>query len=396
MRAVRRTHRKSRTGCSECKRQRIKCSEDKPVCTHCQRRQVICVYPAASTESANASRPCLVRDSRSRTIPPSKSTTPIMAHSPLQRSPVLFNVIDMALLHHWTLRTGPAIFKDASVDRVWQETVPEMAVEHLPVMHFLLCLSALHRATLETHDDTNLGLVAAGHYDKAIGGFRAATSSIDQRNCHAVFAMAIMNTFYVFKTSCGPSPAGHESRTASARRHHFLSIDWVFVARGIGAVLQSTFESVLTGPLRSLFFMGKWETVSRAFESSPADMALANLRQIWGKGSDDTVYDQTLLELRRALAHRTDVRYWCGPFKWLHIIPSMYFLRLNQRQPPALVLFAYFGALVHNLDGLWWAKGCGKRIVKEVVEVLGPYWSNFLEWPQLEVGLQNALRAVDN
>jgi hypothetical protein len=115
--------------------------------------------------------------------------------------------------------------------------------------------------------------------------------------------MALMNTFYVFKTS-GSAIGGDEAHITSVRRLHFFPIDWVFVARGIGAVLQSTFECVQTGPLRSLFDIGNWETVSPTFESSPTDMALLNLRQIWGEESDEAVYDQTLLELRRALAQR--------------------------------------------------------------------------------------------
>ncbi|KAL2837962.1 hypothetical protein BJY01DRAFT_39052 [Aspergillus pseudoustus] len=386
MKAIRRTHRKSRLGCSECKRQRVKCSEDKPICAHCQRRQVACVYPAAASgRSANVPSPaCPVRDTTNPNPNPetimllsSKTTMPILAPGPLQTPPMLFNMMDMALLHHWTLQTSREIFKDASVDHVWQETVPRIAVEHPFVMHSLLCLAALHRASLEAQRQAEFALIAANHYDKAIGGFRAAITSIDQRNCHAVFAMALMNTFYVFRTSGSAADEGLL----------FLSIDWVFVARGIGTVLKPTFDCVLTGPLKSLFFIGNWETVDPTFESSSTDMALLNLRQIWGGESDEAVYDQTLLELRRALAHRTNVRYWSGPFKWLHTIPSTYLLRLNQRQPAALVIFAYFGALVHNLHSLWWAKGCGKRIVKEAAEVLGPYWDNFLQWPRLEVGL---------
>ncbi|RMZ46620.1 hypothetical protein CA14_008211 [Aspergillus flavus] len=397
MKAMRRTHRKSRLGCSECKRLRIKCSEAKPICTSCQRRKVACVYPAASVESTNASRQCLLRDtanpeSQTRTMHPCKSKMPIVAPTSLQTPPMLFDMVDMALLHHWTLQTSPEIFKDATVDHVWQKTVPRIAVEHPFVMHSLLCLAALHKASLEARCQAELTLVAASHYDKAIGWFREALTCIDQRNCHAVFAMAIMNTFYVFKNSGGA--VGDIVSTATSRRPGFLSIDWVFVARGIGTVLESTLECVQTGPLSSLFSIGNWETVDPAFESSSADTALLSLRQIWRGESDEAVYDQTLLELRRAPAHRTDMRYWSGPFKWLHVIPSMYLLRLNQRQPTALVIFAYFGALVHNLDSLWWAKGCGKRIVQEVVEVIGPYWDNFLEWPQLEVGLQTSLDAT--
>jgi hypothetical protein len=116
---------------------------------------VIRVYPKTSVERANAPPPpCLLRDtakaeSQTRSILPYTSTMQIRAHSPLQSSSVLFGVMDMARLHHWTFRTSPKIFNDALVDQVWQETVPEISVEHPFVMDFLLCLSALHQATLE-------------------------------------------------------------------------------------------------------------------------------------------------------------------------------------------------------------------------------------------------------
>lgn len=112
-----------------------------------------CVYAAASVESVNASPPCLGQradnpESQTRTMLPCKSQMPIV--NPLQPRPMLFDVMDMALLHHWTLKTSPEIFKDASVDHVWQETVPQIAVEHPFVLHSLLSLAALHRASLET------------------------------------------------------------------------------------------------------------------------------------------------------------------------------------------------------------------------------------------------------
>lgn len=41
---VRKPHKKTKTGCTSCKRRRIKCDETKPICLRCQKRNLECVY----------------------------------------------------------------------------------------------------------------------------------------------------------------------------------------------------------------------------------------------------------------------------------------------------------------------------------------------------------------
>jgi Fungal Zn(2)-Cys(6) binuclear cluster domain len=41
-------HRKSRKGCFPCKRRKVKCSEQLPVCRDCSRMDLVCEYPAQS------------------------------------------------------------------------------------------------------------------------------------------------------------------------------------------------------------------------------------------------------------------------------------------------------------------------------------------------------------
>lgn len=41
---VRKPHKKAKTGCTSCKRRRIKCDETKPICLRCQKRELQCIY----------------------------------------------------------------------------------------------------------------------------------------------------------------------------------------------------------------------------------------------------------------------------------------------------------------------------------------------------------------
>lgn len=302
----------------------------------------------------------------------------------------MFDMRDLALLHHWCVSTSLTIFQDTSVDSIWQKIVPQIAVDHPHAMHSILCLSALHLASVDPSQQPELLVRAAEHHDKSITALRAAISDINNRNCHAVFASATMNAFHVFATF--ERVYNDDLHGAVPKQSRFVAIDWIVLVRGIGAVLHPAWETVRAGPLQPLFSTDDWGEIGASFESCPENIALLSLREIWSDQIDTEIYDQTLVELQRALARRTDHQYWSGPFRWLHIVPDTYLDRLNQRQPPALVLFAYFGVLVHNLNPLWWADGWGKGIVNEVVETLGPYWAPFMEWPRKAVGLDRTRR----
>ncbi|KAF1361125.1 hypothetical protein EJ07DRAFT_154476 [Lizonia empirigonia] len=75
-------------------------------------------------------------------------------------------------------------------------------------------------------------------------------------------------------------------------------------------------------------------------------------------------------------------RFHSGPFIWLFNAPEKYLVLQQQRQPFALVTFAYYGVMLHQLHSYWWAEGCGKSIVGAVDECLGPYWSSWMDWPK--------------
>jgi hypothetical protein len=75
-------------------------------------------------------------------------------------------------------------------------------------------------------------------------------------------------------------------------------------------------------------------------------------------------------------------RGWAGPLVFLHLAPEEYFTQLHQRQPPALILYAYFGALLHKMNDFWFMEGWGRDVVQVVDELLGDYWISWMKWPK--------------
>lgn len=73
---TRRTHRKSRAGCSTCKVKRVKCDEKKPTCSRCLRNYTDCNYDANPPKALESSTftvaldkiPSLLKDSSAPTL----------------------------------------------------------------------------------------------------------------------------------------------------------------------------------------------------------------------------------------------------------------------------------------------------------------------------------------
>ena len=79
-------HKKSRRGCFNCKRRRVKCSEQLPRCAHCSRMGVNCEYPAA----------------------PSRNSSPHPG-APLRSTPMALGLEDLRFFHHFLFKAYPPV-----------------------------------------------------------------------------------------------------------------------------------------------------------------------------------------------------------------------------------------------------------------------------------------------
>ncbi|KFA47748.1 hypothetical protein S40293_07129 [Stachybotrys chartarum IBT 40293] len=105
---TRRTHRKSRNGCSECKRRHIRCDEGRPSCTNCTIAERVCSFPLSSSAhpavvSASSSSPQSIPQQPLPAIP-SRSPVPPSASPGYQPPPPMASASSSAslgpLLHH--------------------------------------------------------------------------------------------------------------------------------------------------------------------------------------------------------------------------------------------------------------------------------------------------------
>ncbi|KAJ4151261.1 hypothetical protein LMH87_011972 [Akanthomyces muscarius] len=119
----RRGHFKSRMGCFNCKRRRVKCNELRPQCSPCRRLALDCSYPP----------------------------TPTPAASPIRSNPSMLSLEDLRFYHQFITTAIPPL--PVKAERGWMECAA-MSHEYDFLAHAVLGLGASH-LTRHTNADFN-------------------------------------------------------------------------------------------------------------------------------------------------------------------------------------------------------------------------------------------------
>ncbi|XEV01448.1 hypothetical protein FSHL1_006735 [Fusarium sambucinum] len=413
-----RMHRKAKTGCFDCRRRRVKCSEEKPDCRACLRRGVDCLYPSLIYPSpavrhgdgvSNASTP---PHSLSLQLP-YKDLSPIPNLSSLsfptvlptqvsEQSSPIFSTEDMALFHHWTVCTSLDVYKHSGLSVICQVIFPQIALKHHFVMQALLGLTALHIAYLDPQERLRHTANAARYHNDGLKGFREAMAQGHDETGEPLFVWAALNLLYVFGVSGRLGEGLCDESDWGSRGERILGRGWIPMQLGVETVLDPFYETVCSGPLRDLVTVGNCEEIDPPKEATDSeDEHFCHIRTAWENNPDALIYEETLRSLRRCRLFMAQFstmgtedaqelnRFWQGPFVFLHLAPPEYLTLLSQRQPPALILYAFYGALLHSINDSWFMEGWGYDIVNVIEDLLGHYWKSWIAWPIEVVGLKN-------
>ncbi|KAI0453201.1 C6 zinc finger protein [Xylaria acuta] len=146
-RLERRGHTKSRRGCYNCKRRRIKCQETRPSCGHCVKTGLKCEYPLV----------------------------PQITHQPQHQIP-LFSLQDMRFFQHFLLTCSP--HQPLGNDSIWTHEVPCLSQNYEYLMHAILGLAASDLMI----QDPSLVTFAMAHRLKAIKAIKRTLTDVPKTN----------------------------------------------------------------------------------------------------------------------------------------------------------------------------------------------------------------------
>ncbi|KAF8860826.1 hypothetical protein BDZ45DRAFT_724324 [Acephala macrosclerotiorum] len=373
---MRRDHRKTRLGCAQCKKRRVKCDEGRPSCANCVRNFLPC-----SLEFLTPSKPVFHPTPARKVLSPEKPTQhgSLALHRPMSSA---LDLTSLELLHHYTSFTCLSLGAERDI-QVWQEDTPRIAQSYDFLMKGILAVSALHLSTLQSSTIRRKELVqsAMRMENLALPAFRHFLSLGRPDDIHAVFAFAGFVVPYMLAVS-GSTP--NQIPSLDNRHPH-----WFLSVRGLVRLLEKIWPQLMRGPFVLLL---ERALVTDEYGINPDDVHFVKVYQILQPKPSSSSNDEKALavcraaldELRRigalpCLACGT-VNKVGATYIWPGTISQEFIELLGQRRPEALVIFAHYCVLLKRVNYLWFFVGVGTNMLKAVEKELGVEWKPWIEW----------------
>ncbi|KAL3455231.1 hypothetical protein BJX64DRAFT_297889 [Aspergillus heterothallicus] len=399
--ATRRSHRKSRNGCDQCKQRRVKCDEGHP-CRNCSRRGTECTFEQCSssaTPSARANddygilsdiRGCVVTNNidSSDSRPSSEDPFPIINDRLSQGTwvPQEWIAQDPELMHHYTLHTSKTFARRPQMQETWQVVIPEIAYSYEFLMHGLLGLSALHLAYLKPERYSHYLASAGLHMSHGLRSYRRVIQAPSSENCSALFCFSGLIMVYIYA-----SP--RESADSAMGSGLDSILELLGLCRGT-LVLLPYFDQIQRSRLEHMFLeefrtdaSDKPERKTSLFKDLTPH--LINLHTLITSeipnASENAPFLQALDRLKASFhtieTAETDLE--CGMlYVWPLSVEETFFDSLRQRHPLALVLLAFYCAQLSAFEDYWFVGGQGAVWLGHVEAALEGRLAEWLAWPR--------------
>ncbi|KAH6953582.1 C6 zinc finger protein [Fusarium avenaceum] len=370
----RKAHRKSRNGCTYCKKRRVKCDEAKPACTNCVRRSLVC---SLDTDQSTTSSPY---------------TTACVAAS-IGSCTTGLDVGDFELFHHFCFVTSKSFSNEQAAQDFWSVTVPRLSFRHQYLLHAVITLGALHlrhtKPQLEKDMPASLLDKANVHWDEALRLASPLLSQVTESNCVALYLFATITCLHTF--ALGPSPGEVLIFNQNGPSH------WLTLFRGLRSIEQACdFASVHNEELRPIFPFSDLESNKgpvKALDPSVREAleALVSFVDIHITKNDERreslVEALTLLRRCYTMVHDEPAQVAAYTvFSWLHRVSDCYLKLVQATDPVALLLFSYFVVLLKQLGCAWMVKDWPTHLMSEIYACMPLAKRFWLSWPMDQVG----------
>ncbi|KAI1424686.1 hypothetical protein F5Y12DRAFT_751215 [Xylaria sp. FL1777] len=398
----RRSHRKSRLGCRECKRRHIKCDEKRPTCAHCTITHRTCQYVSSSTAAAESAISSPGRSTNRLDNAPSPGFTPIAEAdvSPRARPRIVLRPSKP----HWTnepstpkssLVPGPAVNMnhmefllhyrlsiaipelDDQVDSIATTLANRVGLEFPWLLHAMLAISSRHLAVIRPENSSLYLSEAFQLQTQAINIFNTERLLINETNCSA----ALLFSSILGRHMLVDTLAGLESDGAVLLDNY---CHYVQVHRGLRAIVSDSWQVLPESEIWPLLLFTGIQRPRKAHGSE-----LNDLRRWIGEshGMDEETLKVCLgavellqVGLDEISAAKTRLRTHQMAFIWSVCTEAKFNDLVMKRLPQAVVILAHYTALLHHSKSLWQIRDAGYRFLHTICSVLGPSYENQLLW----------------
>ncbi|KAK4167090.1 hypothetical protein QBC43DRAFT_349111, partial [Cladorrhinum sp. PSN259] len=388
---LRRSHKKSRAGCLECKRRHVKasqhppCDEQRPKCIICTLSDRDCSYgPPSSSQFPSPGQ------GSTSTVGGSPPSNPIGDAAPVPGVPIpdlgqpssLYQDVNLAhmelLIRFKFADHAPEL--NADMHDFSSRLLFKCALEAPYLMHQMLAVSARHLAVLKPdradffHDHAmHLQTRAVSIYNET-----AAKAQINTSNCSALLLFCSLLGRHFLADMLAKRDAGFD--TFLDRYLQFLSI-----SRGLKATSMSAWELLLESDIRHLVL---WAL--NLSQSVPQGSHCNDIQRLVAESP--TLDPSSKEACARAIAYLQvgfdsilggDVRNqrYLMIFMWPASVPEEFTGLLERRQPEAIAIMGYWALYLHCSKDVWHVGDSGAYLLRSIAQYLGPAWHHWLSWP---------------
>ncbi|TGJ80693.1 hypothetical protein E0Z10_g8073 [Xylaria hypoxylon] len=405
-----RPHKKSRAGCKQCKKRKVKCDEAKPTCKACTLRKEKCIYPdtppsvlpsTAKHLPTGTTSSLPLREAREQLVESIEEAEEVESvedaafmHDmiPVVSEPLFIpeqaaDVMDMKMLWFYTTHSFQnfAINSGRSpvIDHILKVKIVEHAFRSPFLMETLKALSALHLRVLN-QPIPNQKLVA--YQAKAFQGYRNAIEKADPIDFPALLGCSLLTV----------ALSSQSFREPNGKR--LFVVDWIAVWRGIGLIIELIEpQAVHDSGLAALFYRPPID-MEKSAQYIPNNLLFMVTSIKYGDA--DYGYQKDYYELLRYLGslYMELTEHGFGPVLDLRVITFFTFCPrpllplMKQYRPRVLVIIAYwlcFVKLLHH--GSWWMRGLDPQAA-QIFEEIGENWGHLLRVPRMVMQTDNYLK----
>ncbi|KAL6230459.1 hypothetical protein BDW75DRAFT_222678 [Aspergillus navahoensis] len=397
----RRTHKKSRNGCLECKRRHVKCDEKRPICSNCTTSERVCEYGSCWFNTTPTSRPG----------PPTAAPVPGLGRgggsSPGTPTPIGSQSLSPAGTGTGT-GTGThtpshAVFSDQPVNMFHVELFHNLFTNtyltfdpntwlpgSLPIyfttpylVNEMLALSSLHMSTLHPDKKEFYRYHAAQLQTHALAIFKESDPQVTQETCTPLFLFASILGIHMLCDTLIYRENGEDFNSFLSRFTHYLRLH-----RGVRTILGEAWtllraaDSIVKPALDVGIALYKFDgTFNPVFQRLLDRITTSKLEP------DLTDLYKQAIESLQVCTNVTDIAEERnakinGVIAWPIMVKPEYGDALDARRPEALVILAHWAVLLWRYRETWLFGDSGVYIVESVLGFLGSEWEPWLEGPR--------------
>ncbi|KAK1836651.1 sterol uptake control protein 2 [Podospora conica] len=378
---LRRSHKKSRRGCLECKRRHIKCDETRPRCLNCTTVERSCSFPASATTGTSPASAPSRASTPSVSGPPEPAApaeNPVTPFLPTEDLTPDIDMVHMELMYHF-INSHDLIQPLLALDGV-REILMRQALQAPYLMHQILALSARHLSHERPHSQAFYHNVAIHLQTKALRLFRSLPAdhfSVSVANRVQGFLFPGMLGFHVLCDFLS-----HREGDFSTMLARFVGC--LHLHRGVYQIMEGqSWEELGLTELAPLLQAGeRWFMATG--EGHECDDIRARIEAA-GLGGEELEGARKAIDLIQSSldeSHPTPVSKTHVVMGWGVMVSNAFVAMIAAARPEAVVILAYYFVTLHHFREVWVVGDAGEYFFNAAAEYLGPNWAAWLERPR--------------